>query len=92
MTIRINFLTLSQEHEDGREESWVPTGFQVDHYWTDDGGVNEDYYSLYVHFEGHKKWSEFAGITQDMVEILVNELRDREVPEEGTFSQSILGY
>lgn len=93
MTIRIDFLTLGQEHEDGREESWIPTGFQVFYYQRlDDGYVNEDMYTLHVHFEGHKKWSTFAGITKDMVEVLVNELRDREVPEEGTFSQNILGY
>ena len=91
MTIRIDFLTLGQEHEDGREEAWIPTGFQV-YYYEQDRYVNESMYSLYVHFEGHKKWSTFAGITRDMVEILVKELRDREVPEEGTFSQNILGY
>ena len=91
MTIRIDFLTLGQEHEGGREEAWVPTGFQAFYYERDDGYVNEDMFTLHVHFEGHKKWSTFAGLTRDMLEILLKELKDREVPEEGNFSEYILG-
>lgn len=89
MTIRIDFLNLIQDHEDGREEVWVPTAFQA-FYYERDRYVNEDMFTVHIHFEGHKKWSTFAGLTRDMATILVKELKDREVSEEGNFSEYLL--
>jgi len=89
MTIKINFLTLEQEHEDGREERLVPLCFQA-YYYERGNYINESMYSLHVHFEGHNRWSSFKGLTRDMLAVLLKELKDREVPEEGTFSEVIL--
>jgi hypothetical protein len=91
MTIRINFLTWTQEADNGREIRLTPLAYQAYYYMDGEDHIDESLYTLYVHFEGDVEWSAFEGIGINMLTTLLEDLRKSKATEVGSFSEKFLG-